>query len=228
MRIALLLVLVLVFNEGNAQLEQDSLPVDTHYLEDQFYMGVTYNFLLDKPTDVSQRNLSYGFQAGLIKDMPLNEKRTVAIGVGLGYGVYSYYTNLQAIESNGSIAYSIPDDVSDLKRNKIETHMIEMPLEVRWRSSTATSYKFYRIYAGAKLGYVFGSRSKAVFDDYKDSFTNNDVNNFQYGLTFNFGYNTFNLQIYYGLNGIFGDVQTDLGEDIDFKPLRVGFIFYIL
>ncbi|MEO9892005.1 porin family protein [Aurantibacter sp.] len=228
MRIKLFVFFAFVFYLGNAQIEQDSLPPDSRYLEDQFYLGFTYNFLLDKPAEVSQRNLSYGFQSGFIKDMPLNSDRTVALGLGLGYGVYSYYTNLQALEVGSNISYSIPSDVDNLKRNKIETHMVELPLEFRWRTSTATSYKFYRIYAGAKLGYVLGARSKAVFEDYKDSFTNKDVNNFQYGLTFNFGYNTFNLQVYYALNGIFNDVQTDTGEDINFKPLRVGFIFYIL
>ena len=44
--------------------------------------------------------------------------------------------------------------------------MIEMPIEFRWRNSTASSYKFWRIYAGAKLGYVAGARSKAVFENY--------------------------------------------------------------
>ncbi len=226
MRITLFTFFALTFFLGNSQIEQD--PPDTSYLEDQFYFGITYNFILDKPTDVSQQNLSYGLQAGFIEDIPLNEDRTVAFGIGLGYGVYSYYSNLKAGETSNGFSYRIPIEEENLRRNKIETHLIEMPIEFRWRNSTATSYKFWRIYAGAKLGYVVGARSKAVFEEYKDSFYNNDVNDFQYGLTFNFGYNTFNLHIYYALNNLFEGARTDAGEDINFKPLRIGLIFYIL
>jgi len=228
MRIALLITLTCTFFLGNSQIEQDSLPPDLRYLEDQFYLGITYNFIWDKPTDVSQRNLSYGLQAGFVKDIPLNQDRTVAFGIGLGYGVYSYYSNLKAEEVSGGFEYRIPTEEENLKRNKIETHMVEMPIQFRWRNSTASSYKFWRVYAGAKLGYVVGARSKAVFEDYSDSFYNRDVTDFQYGLTLDFGYNTFNLHIYYALNDLFEGATTMAGEDIQFRPLRVGLIFYIL
>lgn len=228
MRITLLSLLVFCSFLGNSQTENDSLPPDTKYLEDQFYLGITYNFILNKPTDVSQRNLSYGLQAGLIKDIPLNQNRTVALGIGLGYGVYSYYTNLKAEEEADGFSYRIPIEDENLKRNKIETHLIEVPFEFRWRNSTATSYKFWRVYAGAKLGYVVGARSKAVFEDYSDSFYNRDVTDFQYGLTLNLGYNTFNMHVYYALNGLFDGAKTNAGENIDFTALRIGLIFYIL
>lgn len=228
MRIALSIFFTLTFFLGFSQIEHDSLSPDNRYLEDQFYIGITYNFILDKPEEVSQRNLSYGLQVGFIKDIPLNQDRTVAFGIGLGYGVHSYYSNLKAEEVANGFTYRIPVEEENLKRNKVETHLIEMPIEIRWRNSSATSYKFWRIYAGARLGYVVGARSKAIFEDYGDSFYNRDVSDFQYGLTFNFGFNTFNLHVYYALNNLFEGAQTDAGEDINFKPLRVGLIFYIL
>ncbi|MDO1499205.1 outer membrane beta-barrel protein [Winogradskyella maritima] len=77
------------------QIQTDTLLVDNRYLEDQFYLGLTYNFLLEKPDAVSQSNLSYGLQGGLIKDIPLNEERNIAMGLGVGYGYYTYYSNLR-------------------------------------------------------------------------------------------------------------------------------------
>ncbi|MDB2607061.1 PorT family protein [Zobellia sp.] len=206
----------------------DSTLVEPRYFEDQFYIGITYNFLLNQPDDVSQRNLSYGLQAGFIKDIPLNQSRTTAVGLGLGYGVYSYYSNLKAQETSTGVSYSVLDD-SDFNRNKIETHMLEVPLEFRWRNSTASEYKFWRVYAGAKFGYTFGGRSKIVPSDTpKTSFYNDDIRNFQYGLTFNFGYNTFNLHAYYSLSNLFNDGVVLEGESLNSKPLRIGLIFYIL
>lgn len=201
-----------------------------NYLEDQFYVGITYNFLLDKPVDATQRNLSYGLQGGYIKDIPFNSQRNVGLGIGVGYAVNSYYTNILGSEGVNGIEYTLESDVDfKLKRSKIETHLIEVPVEFRWRTSNATDYKFWRIYTGIKFGYVLGARSKVVSDTQKISFTNSDVRKFNYGLTFNFGYNTFNFQAYYALNNLF-DEQVSLleGDSLDLRPLRIGIIFYIL
>jgi len=207
---------------------QEASSTDTKYLEDQFYMGITYNFLLDRPDGVSQRNLSYGLQAGFIKDIPINLDRTVALGLGFGYGVSSYYSNLRAIESDNGVVYDILDGDDNFRRSKLETHLLEIPLELRWRNSTATNYKFWRIYTGIRLGYVIGGRSKFVSDTDRFSFNNRDIRTFQYGLTFSFGYNTFNIHLYYALNNLLEDGVTVGNSPIAMHPLRIGLIFYIL
>ena len=202
---------------------------DQRYREDQFYLGVTYNLLLDLPQRVSQNGLSYGLQSGFIRDFPLNQACTFAIGVGLGYSFNSYYTNLRAIEDGSDIRYEILDGTVDYKRNKLETHIIELPVEIRWRNSTRTDYKFWRIYGGFKLGYIVGTRSKFVTKDFVDSFYNSDSENFRYGLMLNVGYNTFNLHLYYGLNSLFEDgVTISDGQSLEMAPLHLGLIFYIL
>ena len=211
-----------------AQAPIENPSYDPDYLEDQFYVGITYNFLLDKPDDITQHSLSYGLFGGLIKDIPVNEKRTRAIGIGLGYGFNSYYSNLRAEEIPGGSLYTVLGHDTDYKRNKVETHLVELPIELRWRNSTPSEYKFWRIYTGAKLGYVIGGRSKFVSESFKTSFYNTDIRRFQYGLTLGFGYNTFNVHAYYALNGLFKDTAQINGENIGMKPLRIGLIFYIL
>ncbi|MEM9143758.1 MAG: porin family protein [Bacteroidota bacterium] len=213
---------------GFSQTQQDSVPWNSKYVEDQFYMGLTYNFLLNRPDQVSQRNLSYGLQGGFIKDIPLNRDRTVALGMGVGYAVNSYYSNLRATESGSGITYDIPNETDVFRRSKLETHLVEVPLELRWRNSTVSSYKFWRVYAGLRLGYVFSGRSKFVTEQETVSFQNSDIREFQYGLTFNFGYNTFNLHFYYALNPLLNDQAVLHDSGIALRPLRVGLIFYIL
>ena len=204
-------------------------PVDDNYLEDQFYLGVTYNLLLNKPTDITQRNLSYGIMGGIIKDIPLNDDRNFGLGVGVGYALNSYYTNLFAEEVNGEISYAGLTSSDDFKRSKLETHVIEFPLEIRWRNSNATDYKFWRVYAGGKLGYIFEGRSKFVDDTGKTGFSNPDIKKLQYGLMLNVGYNTWNIHVYYALSRLLEDgVVLDTMDPIEVKPLRIGIIFYIL
>lgn len=203
--------------------------LDARYLEDQFYVGLSYNFLRNIPEGSSLRNLSYGLQGGFIKDIPINSKRNFGFGLGLGYAVNAYYSNIGATEVENGISYSIIDSDVNLKRSKFESHLIEMPIQLRWRSSNAEEYKFWRIYAGVKLGYVFGSRYKYVTDALKISFNNINAQSFQYGLTFNFGYNTFNIHAYYALSSLYkSGTNLTNGEILNVKPLRIGLIFYIL
>ncbi len=199
------------------------------YLEDQFYIGLGFNFLLDKPMDVAQRSLSYNLQTGFIKDIPLNYRRNFGLGLGFGYATNSYYTNIVANKTTNAITYEIQSG-SDFTRSKLETHAIEIPLEIRWRTSTPDEYKFWRVYAGGKLGYVFSGRSKLVTEsNASDGFSNDDIQKLQYGLTLSFGYNTWNIHAYYALNPLLKDgVSMDNGESIDLRVLRIGVIFYIL
>ena len=225
-----LVLLVFVFS-GMGLIAQDSSGDRSSldkYLEDQFYIGLGFNFLLEKPNNVVQRNLSYNLQTGFIKDIPLNERRNFGLGLGLGYAANSYYSNMEARESGNEIIYEISND-PELDRSKFETHTVEFPFELRWRTSTADEYKFWRVYAGAKLGYVFSGRSKLVNAEDTIDFSNKDIQKLRYGLTISFGYNTWNLQAYYSLNPLLEDgTSLENGESINIRPLRIGVVFYIL
>jgi len=214
---------------SRAQVDAALPTADQKYLEDQFYLGVTYNVLLNRPSGISMRSLSYGLFGGFIKDIPLNKNRNVGLGLGLGYGINSYYTNLLATETANGIEYSIIGGDTSFKRSKIETHALEVPLEFRWRTSNALSHKFWRIYTGVKFSYIFTARSRFVSDTQKISFTNGDLRKFQYGLILSFGYNTFNFHAYYALQDLFNDdVRTVDGTRLGFVPLHIGITFYIL
>lgn len=226
MRLLLSLCLLLGFGATlHAQGAIDSTFVDDRYLEDQFYVGVSYNFVRNNPEGTDQRNLSYGLMGGFIKDIPLNKARTKALGFGFGLAYNSYYSNLVANESTGDITYVIDDNIN---RSKLETHSIEFPLEFRWRNSTASEYKFWRVYGGVKAAYIVGARSKFVSKETKDGFYNDDISKFQYGLSLSFGYNTFNIHAYYALSNVFDGTAILNGDAIEYKPLRIGLIFYIL
>ena len=202
---------------------------DYKYLEDQFYLGTTFNILFEEPQGVTQRSLSYGLFGGIIKDIPINTDRNVGFGIGLGYAINSYYTNLLATETTSGIEYSIIGSDVSFKRSKIETHTLEFPIEFRWRTSNAISHKFWRIYTGVKLGYTFSGRSKFVSDTDKIAFSNDDITKFQYGLIFSFGYNTFNFHAYYALHDLLESGTTTVdGDRLGMVPLHIGLIFYIL
>lgn len=226
--IGILVVLGMQFAFAQEEAIQDTIP-DDKYREDQFYIGFTYNILQNRPSGISQNNLSNGIHLGVIRDFPINKRRNKAIGVGLGYSYNSYFHNLKATETNSGITYQIIDSDESFKRNKYRTHLVELPIEFRWRTSTAGSYKFWRIYGGFKLGYIFSGVSKFVSNSETIKFQNDDINRFQYGLTLSAGYNTWNFHLYYALNKLFKDgTVTTNGEQFEMSIIKVGLMFYIL
>ncbi|MFK7747685.1 MAG: porin family protein [Kordia sp.] len=226
--IGILVVLSVQFGVAQEEAMQDTIP-DNTYREDQFYIGFTYNILQNRPSEISQNNLSNGIHLGFIRDFPINEKRNKAIGIGVGYSYNAYFHNLKAIETDTEISYQVIDGGESFKRNKYRTHVVELPIEFRWRTSTASNYKFWRVYGGFKLGYIFSGISKFVSNDEKIKFQNDDINRFQYGLTLSAGYNTWNFHVYYGLNKLFKDTTfTTDGEQFEMSIIKVGLLFYIL
>ena len=209
--------------------EESAKIVDSLYKEDQFYIGVTYNLLGNKPNDLSQSGFSSGIHFGFIKDMPINEKRNVAIGIGLGYSMNSYNQNMQIQEvGDGSYSYAILDG-DTYSKNRFTSHLIELPIEFRWRTSTPTQFRFWRIYTGFKIGYNVINASKFNGDSGAYKLTNiDDLNKVEYGLTLSAGYNTWNIYFYYGLNPIFSDNAVLDGEVINMNAIKVGLMFYIL
>lgn len=216
--------------EGNYSIP-DSVPsvIDSLYREDQFYIGFSFNFIANKPSSISQSSFSGGFHAGFIRDFPINNRRNLALGVGLGWALDTYGQNLFiGQDGNGQTIYRSLEREFDYDRNRFTTQIIEAPVEFRWRSSTAQTYKFWRVYTGLRLGYMYNFRSNFVQPG--NQVIQNQVdelNRFRIGANFTFGYNTFNFHLYYSLNPLFEDASVD-GEILRMNPLRIGLTFFIL
>jgi len=208
----------------------DDIPfTDNKYREDQFYIGFTYNFINKKPNHISQQGFSGGYQLGFIRDMPLNKKRTIALGLGLGYATNSYNQNILIQQNNTGISYSVLDrNTTSFSKNKLNTHKLELPIQFRWRTSTPTSHKFWRIYTGIKLGYTFNSivKHKGEAGDYKIR-NLNDIQRFQTDFDISFGWNTWNFYVSYGMQPLLKNTAKLEGKTIEMSSIKFGLIFYI-
>lgn len=228
MRILINCFIFLSFFSVFSQSVPDFDAVDSLYREDQFYIGVTYNTLQNRPIGVTQNNFTPSFSIGILRDMPINKARNKAIAAGLGYSLNSYNQNLLISENNGNRQYSVIQDGTLFDKNKLTLHSIDIPIEYRWRTSVPETHKFWRIYTGLKLSYLFNTQSN--YEDSQTSYTvigNPDINKFQYGTYLSVGYNTVNFNIYYGLNPIFKSAELN-GRAIEMNTLNFGFMFYIL
>ena len=202
--------------------------VDNKYLEDQFYLGLYYSTLTSSPENYNQNKFSSTLNFGFIRDFPFNEQRNFGVGVGVGLSLSSSNSNLKLSDLNSSVSGEIVNG-EDFTKNKWNTTKIEFPFEVRWRTSTPTSYKFWRVYFGVKTSYLLKSKYKyeSLSSDY--TLENLPFRKTQSGITVNAGNNTWNLGLYMGLNPIFNKEFGQNNPNLkDLKEFKLGLVFYIL
>ncbi|CAL2104929.1 Outer membrane protein beta-barrel domain-containing protein [Tenacibaculum sp. 190524A02b] len=219
-------VCLLLFVSFCGYSQKDSLQIGDAYFEDQLYMDFTYNVLYNQPEGFKVSSFSYGISMGYIKDIPLKRSGKLALGVGLGYGYDSFNHSIYVIqENNKSNFFPVLEGASN---NKLRLHNIEMPIQIRFRTSDAKKYSFWRLYAGIKLIYNVNNRFTYDVNNVGNVITNlNDFNKWQMGLTMSAGYSAFNFYIYYGLTPLFKNVNYN-GAAIDTKYFKLGLSFFLL
>ena len=206
--------------------QKDSLRLGDRYLEDQIYFSVTYNQLFNQPRTVIGSGFSYGLNAGYIKDISLNKSGRLALGLGLGYAYDSFNHGYKVTSQNSKVIIDVDANIN--VTNELKLHSLEFPLEIRWRTSNANKYKFWRVYTGFKISYNLKNTIHYTNNNALNTFTDIErFNKVQYGLTLAAGYSTFNFSLYYGLTPLLK--SSVLGANpIDTKVIKLGLIFYIL
>lgn len=206
--------------------QKDSLNLGDRYAEDQIYVSISYAQFYDQPTLISKTNFSYALSGGFIKDVILNKQGTFSVAAGIGYGFDFLNHKLKVEEINNTTLFSSDKTISG---NLFKSHNLEFPLELRWRTSNANKYNFWRVYTGVK--FLYNLSNKFQFKDASNNslkYSNiSSYNNLQYGLTFSAGFDEFNINVFYGLTPVFSDSKIN-GEDINTKTLKFGLIYYFL
>ena len=195
------------------------------YKEDQIYLSLYYNSLGGKLDNFKENKFSSSFNIGFIRDIPLTKSGKFAFGVGVGLGLNSLNNNLKLSSLNNN-TYNLLSNRDIPKKNTFKYSEIQIPLEVRWRNSTALKYKFWRIYAGLKYSRVL--KASYSFESPQENYNLNSVpiNADQLGFTLNIGYNTWNIGLYKSLRPFFSKKADPL--PLALEQFKLGLVFYIL
>ena len=218
--------LFLLIISVNCYCQKDSLNIGERYADDQIYVSISLSQFHKQPTVITKSSFAYAFSTGFIKDFTLNKQGTFSIAAGIGYGFDLFNHKLKVEESNNVTSFSLDNTINS---NVFKSHNLEFPLEIRWRTSTANRYSFWRVYTGIKFMYNL-SNNFQFEDSAGNSFQYKNIsayNKLQYGLTISAGYDEFNINVFYGLSPVFKDASIN-GETINTKILKFGLIFYIL
>ncbi|MCK5908144.1 MAG: PorT family protein [Flavobacteriales bacterium] len=207
-----------------------------YYLEDQIFITATYNVIVNTHDSISQGGFSNGLVVGYVRDIPLNEQRNFGLGVGINYSIAHIYQNISI--------KSLDDGTTDIRRmesneyirNKFSLSFIEMPFEIRYRTSTIDKHKFFRSYLGFKVGYRLRAYTKLKTKVNEISYYNQpEFNWWKYAIYLNIGYGSWNFHVDYTLSKVFKDDTFAKPNDpsqslipMDMNMLNFGLTFYLI
>ena len=196
---------------------------DSFFREDQIYLSVAYPYFTDPPTDLIQNKLSYSIAFGFIRDMPINNKRTLSLGFGSGWSMINIFNNnIFSVDNARIVSTTIQ---SDYQQNYLRMHNLAFPLELRWRNTSPTKHAFWRIHTGLSLHIPLSFKS--YFRSNNGNITRVKLSDNRSFLRSNihFGFNTWNITISQDLQPL--ATFNSLNGDFDMKFTKIGLIFYI-
>jgi len=192
--------------------------------EDQLVVDLTYETLLNNPSDIDFKWYNNGINVHFLYDMPIKTSPFSA-AIGLGISSQSYYSNGQLraeYDSTLNREMMVWNKVdTNYRNNKISTTYIEVPIEFRWRSKESPSGYRWKIALGAKFGYLLDTHDKITFnnsnrDKYK-TYIFPEMNRYRVGTHIRVGYGKVNLTAFYSITPWIND-----GRGVEMNQLSIG------
>ncbi len=215
------LLLLLFLGSALQAAAQDEV---TSFREDQIYFSIAYPYFSDAPSELIQNKLSYSFSLGFIRDMPINKKRTLAVGLGLGWESSTVFNNMQFEVLDDAVTATAIQ--GKYQKNVLNMQSFAVPFELRWRSATELKHAFWRIYSGMSFHLPIQLTAKNTSLEGVQKSTSLPHSSTLLRWNIHFGFNTWNISIAHDLRPWAKSNTTNNSFDIKFT--KIGLIFYIL
>ncbi len=186
--------------------------------KDRLIFEANYTGWLGAPKGIKADWKSIGFGFYTLFDKPLGNSN-FSFGYGLGFYAHNYSSNADFIyqldSMNQNVTTVIKPKTVPYIANRYNERSFEIPLELRFRTKTTTTFK---IMVGAKIGYVVSDFKKTDDADGRIRRYNiKNVNHFRYGVNFRIGVEQVCLTASY----YFSEVFTNGGPK-GINPFSVG------
>ncbi|MDD4819340.1 MAG: outer membrane beta-barrel protein [Flavobacteriales bacterium] len=203
------------------------------YLDDQLYISFSYNILTALPDEMREYSFSNTFALGYIRDIPLNKRRNIGLGIGAGLGFHSYYTNLSLTKDEFGVLDIHTMGSDEYKSNRFSLQTVDFPIQLRFRGSTADKFNFWRVYAGITASWVYKNSATIKTEIQKIRYY--DISPLQTWLfmaNLQVGYGKFTVKVDYSINSLFERSYNGAPLAIDglsnVHTCNVGLLVYIL
>jgi len=185
---------------------------------DRLIFEANYTSWTNIPKDIKPDWKCIGFGFYTLFDKPIKNSN-FSFGYGLGFYTHNFSSNANFVYQLDSLNQNpttvLLPKTNPYIANKYNERSFEVPLELRFRTKTATMFK---IMLGAKIGYVISNFKKTDDADGRVRLYNiKNVNPFRYGVVFRIGVEQVCLTASY----YFSEVFTDRGPK-GVNPFSIG------
>jgi hypothetical protein len=197
-----------------------------YYREDQIYLNLSSIQAFDVEDNLRQIGLSYSYAFGYIRDIPLNKRGSWALGFGVGYN----RNRVKLTYDKASPFNELNSDISSdyLFETKVVLNTLQFPVELRFRNSTATKYRFWRVYAGVTFNLLLRDKVEVSRNLITENYSNTGLfRDLEWGPHMTLGYGIWNFYIYYSVNNLFTNEAQSSYSGFETKYLKLGLEFYI-
>lgn len=200
-----------------------------YFNRDQLTLELLSNQWLEAPEHVKLNPRSLAFNIHLMYNL-LGRNRNIALAAGFGFSSENYIINAIPEKIDHTLQFTEIDPSLKYKSNKMRFNTLELPVEIRLRTNKNNRNKSWKLYLGAKGGYLYQSMHKYNGDNpekpdehlkqktYHIPYTEQ----FSYGLTAKLGYGDFLISGYYALTNRFKENKAH-----ELVPLMIGITYYV-
>lgn len=176
---------------------------------DRLIIEINRTVWLGAPSDIKTHWRSLGLNFAFMFDKPIG-RSSFSFGYGIGIFSHNFHSNadfIYKLDSNSkSVTTLLQPKTTPYKTNSYNEKILEIPLEIRFRSKTDRKFKME---FGVKGGYVINDFRKMVDDDGKlRVYNTKNINHIRYGVNFRIGFEQICLTACYYVSEVF---QKDRG-----------------
>lgn len=173
---------------------------------DRLIFEINYTNWLGTPKNIKTDWKCIGFNFASMFDKPIGNSN-FSFGYGLGIYCHNFSSNADFIYQldsiNKYVTTKIEPKTNSYKANRYNERSFEIPLELRFKTKTATMFK---VMIGAKIGYVLSDFKKIDDADGRVRYYNiKNVNKIRYGLNFRIGVEQICLTASYYFSTVFNE-----------------------
>lgn len=157
---------------------------------DRLIIEINRTVWLGAPTDIKTNWRSLGLNFAFMFDKPIGNS-CFSFGYGIGIFSHNVHSNadfiykLDSTNNNKKVTTLLQPKITPYKTNSYNEKILEIPLEIRFRSKTDRKFKME---FGVKGGYVINDFRKMVDDDGKlRVYNTKNINHIRYGVNFRIG-----------------------------------------
>lgn len=219
-------ILVLLITLGSAAIAQDDSGTEKKKgrpnLPGTFQIDLGFNLPSEKARFSTGFLGSSTVNVYYFHDMRLwKSKFSLHPGIGLGLERYKFNNGrtLAYSSDRDSVTMQTPD-VPNVRKSKLITNYLDIPVEIRWNSNPDDPNKSLKVSLGFKFGVLYDSFTKLNYREdgekkkLKDK-QNWNLNPIRYGPYLRIGGGTVSAYAYYSLSPIFKSGKGPGGKDIN-------------